>query len=282
MPQVAYCCLGKRWRRLRQNLLWGGIVFYVAAHQDDWQFFRGEQVYADLNTPDTRVIFIQTTAGNADLTDGWREARERGVIASIRAAIPAAPLKIDVKNILGHQITVYECANTANYCLRLPDSIGINSLKNLRDGVIDSLTAIDHSTTYYGWADFWLTLQEILETERVAIGSDHPWVNASDYNSVRNPGDHADHKATADALREFVANTYRRAWFASSYIVSEWPPNLDGAAYASKRAVFEAYSEAVLIETTKNGVPKYATEGEWDWWGDKSYVTLRDFNELDD
>lgn len=48
---------------------------YVAAHQDDWQLFRGEQAWADLNTAGVRVVFVHTTAGDAGATNGWWEAR---------------------------------------------------------------------------------------------------------------------------------------------------------------------------------------------------------------
>jgi hypothetical protein len=257
------------------------VAFYVTAHQDDWQFWRGEQAYVDLKSSKARIVFIQTTAGDAGQVDGWWEARERGVIASIRSAIPPSPLRIDTRNFRGHQITVYECGNAADYCLRLPDGVGIQSLSNLRDGVIDSLTAVDHSTTYEGWEDFWLTLQDIMETERIAAGLAHPWVNAGDYNSVRNPGDHDDHKATADALRKFVYPTYRRAWFVTDDTRNR-PANLSGSAYANKRILFDAYADAVLAETTKNGNPTPANETEWNWWGNRSYAISRNFNQIDD
>ena len=45
-----------------------GVVFYIMAHQDDWQLFRGEQAYADINTHSVRAIFIYATAGNAKVS----------------------------------------------------------------------------------------------------------------------------------------------------------------------------------------------------------------------
>lgn len=53
------------------------VCFYVVAHQDDWQIFRGDQAYADYNyTSDVKIVFIYTTSGDAGATDGWWEARE--------------------------------------------------------------------------------------------------------------------------------------------------------------------------------------------------------------
>jgi hypothetical protein len=257
------------------------VGFYVTAHQDDWQLFRGEQAWADLNTAGVRIVFVYTTAGDAGATNGWWEARERGAIDSIRAAIPAAPLRYDVRTINGHPISCWECGNSASYCLRLPDGVGTQSLSNLRDGVISSLTAIDHSTTYTGWTDFRQTLQAILQTETAASTSVNPWLNAPDYNTARNPNDHSDHRATADALRHFVSSGYGRAWWVS-YDAQNRPVNLSGTPYNQKKAVFDAYGNSVLQSTTKNGSPVQPNATEWALWGARSYVTIRPFGSVDD
>lgn len=257
------------------------IAFYVSGHQDDWQFFRGEQAYSDLNGPGVRIVFIYTTAGDAGQTDGWWEARERGAIASVRAAIPASPLKFDVRRINNHPLSYYACGNSGSYFLRLPDGIAPQSLSSLRDGTIGSLTAVDHSTTYTGWADFCQTLRSILQVETAASTSVNPWVNAPDYNPARNPGDHADHRATADALRSFVATAYNRAWWVS-YDSQNRPPNLSGTPYAQKKKLFDAYGSSVLQSTTANGAPVQPNATEWGWWGARSYVTIRPFGSADD
>ena len=41
------------------------VVFYIGAHQDDWQLFMSPQAYYDLIADNTRVVFIYTTAGDA-------------------------------------------------------------------------------------------------------------------------------------------------------------------------------------------------------------------------
>jgi len=257
------------------------IAFYVSAHQDDWQLFCGEQAVADLKEPDKKVVFIHTTAGDGGRSDGWWEVRERGALASFRAVTPAAPLTFSIHQINGHKVSVYTCGNTVNYCLRLPDGVGDASLSNLRDNKLASLTAVDNSTTYHGWQDFCKTLEMIMELERSQIGTENPWVNALDYNSTRNPGDHCDHKATADAVRLFASNRYNRAWW-SAYDIQNRAPNLSGAALASKRKTFKSYSDTVLLETTLNGFPVPLDEQEWQSWGNRSYVTIRNFGMADD
>src|SRR5262249_38012791 len=162
----------------------------------------------------------------------------------------------------------FECGNSVSYCLRLPDGVGLQSLSNLRDGVIASLTAVDRSTTYHGWDDFRDTLRGILERESACVEEKHPRVNAPDHHRRRNPDDHADHRATADALRTFVAGAYRRAWWVS-YHIAKRPANLDRSAVILKRRLFEAYSRKVLDETTANGRRIYPNETEWSWWGSR-------------
>lgn len=257
------------------------VVFYVAAHEDDWQLFRGEQAYADVNSTNVKGVFIYTTAGDAGQTNGWWEARERGAIASVRSARPAAPLTFDTRVFNGHRIASWNCGNTTSYFLRLPDGIGTASLSNLRDGVIASLTSVDHSTVYNSWSDLWQTLQSILQTETAASQSVQPWVNAPDYNPVRNPNDHADHRATADALRMFVSSAYNRAWWVG-YDSQNRPANLSGTPYNQKKTVFDAYGNAVLQETTANGSPVSPSQQEWTLWGARSYVTIRSFGSPDD
>jgi hypothetical protein len=257
------------------------VAFYVSPHQDDWQFFRGEQAWDDLRVPGVRVVFIYTTAGDAGQAGGWWEARERGAIASIRAAIPLAPLTMSVRTIAGHPITVWECGNSASYCLRLPDGVGPRSLSNLRDGAIPGLTAVDGSTTYRGWDDLVGTLRELLALESSLVAGHSPWVNAPDYDRRRNPREHPDHEATGDAFRSFLAGMYRRAWWVG-HDTSRRPPNLDGTAILRKRKLFEAYSQAIIGETTANGRRVPPNETEWLWWGDRSYVTLRQADEPDE
>jgi hypothetical protein len=251
------------------------IAFYVMAHQDDWQLFRGDQAWIDLNESGARIVFVYTTAGDAGRTDGWWEARERGGIASIRAAIPASPLTFHIRTFNGHPIASWDCGNTTSYCMRLPDGI----LDKLRER---PLAAVDGSTTYTGWADFVQTLRAILDTETEASSSEHPWVNAPDYNPKDSPSDHQDHIATGQALREFVTldSRYSRVWWVG-YDVKTRDPNVSGDNLVHKKKLFDAYAAEVLAETTRNGKPTQRDDALWERYGTRNYCSRRLWDTLD-
>ena len=258
------------------------VTFYVSAHQDDWQLFRGEQAFVDLNTPDARIVFIYTTAGDDGRTDGWLEAREQGAIASIKHAIGSPDLSIStsIEKINGHPITTYSYGNTISYCLRLPDGMPNGStpqsLKALHDGSISSSTAVDSSTSYDGWDDFCTTLEVIVRQETAASSSPHPWINASDYDALLTLGDHSDHLLTATALRRFADSFCSRAWWVS-YDSMNRPVNLTDEACEHKKALFFAYANRVY-ELMPNNPPM---QKEWDWWGARSYCRLVPFGQPD-
>ena len=269
------------------------LSFYVGGHQDDWQLFRGNAAHADLITPGHRVVFIYATAGDAGRTDGWWEARERGALESVRTVLGPGPITLDVAEMNGHPIVRYTLKNSVSYMLRLPDgrwragdgypSTNHESLSQLRD-ISKPVSAIDGSTTYVSWEEFWGTLEAILEHERSRVpDADHPWVHAPDYDGEDNasatcdatpscnPCEHPDHKAVADALRQFVGGTYNRSWWVG-YDSMNRPENLDGAAFAQKGRTFFGYAEAVAEETARNGDTRHPDLGEWRLWGSRDYV----------
>jgi hypothetical protein len=71
----------------------GIVAFYVVAHQDDWQLFRGQQAWSDIQSG-AQIVFIYLTAGDAggDRGVGWWEAREVAALESCRLVTGAAPL----------------------------------------------------------------------------------------------------------------------------------------------------------------------------------------------
>ena len=84
------------------------VAFYISAHQDDWQLFRGERAWSDVMSGAT-VVFVYVTAGDAGRRDGWWEAREEGALASSRLIVnqrrldPAPPDQTrDSVTINGH------------------------------------------------------------------------------------------------------------------------------------------------------------------------------------
>jgi hypothetical protein len=223
-------------------------------------------------------------------------------VAAVRAAIGPAPLRIDVARFNDHPILRYTCRNTASYFLRLPDgknrdgkgypSDNYESLSQLRDSG-KPVSALDKSTTYKTWKDFWQTLQAIMDYERSQVpAASHPWVNAPDYGSIDNthqdckspgvcnPCDHPDHKGMADALRQFVAGTYNRAWWVS-YDSQNRAENLDGEKFAHKGEVFFAYATAVFAETMANGNAAQPDLEEWRAWGARDYVRIVNWDQPD-
>ena len=269
------------------------LAVYVGGHQDDWQLFRGNAAAADLLAPDTRVVFIYATAGDAGRTDGWWEARERGTIEAVRAVVGATPVTMDVVEFNGHPIVRTTIQNSVSYALRLPDgryahgdgypATNNESLSQLRD-IGKPVSAVDGSTTYTSWIDFWGMLEAILEHERSQLPeASHPWVHAPDYSGQDNtsstcdaepgcnPCDHPDHTAVADALREFVSGTYNRSWWVG-YESRNLPRNLTGQALAQKGAAFFGYANAVFDATTRNGAPQSPSIEEWRLWGERDHV----------
>lgn len=278
------------------------LSFYVGGHQDDWQLFRGNAAWKDLSSPATRVVFVYATAGDAGVTDGWWEARERGAVAAARKGVGPAPLTIDIAQVNGHPIVRYTSRNSVSYFLRLPDgayqsgkgypAYNSESLSQLRDGG-KPVTAVDKSTTYRSWKDFWQTLQAIGDLERAGVPLvAHPRISAPDYfgtdNSHADCGtrescnrcDHPDHIAVGEAVRQFAASTYDRIWWVG-YQTQQRPENLRGADFARKGELFFAYAEAVLTETTSNGEPAPPNLFEWRFWGARDYVRTVGWQEPD-
>ena len=255
------------------------LVFYVVAHQDDWELFRGEVAYRDLASATTRSIFIHTTAGDAGETDGLWEAREQGSIAAMRAVGPPEPLTIETASVRSHPIVCYRVGQSVDYFLRLPDGnmetgkgyeeYGNQSLAQLRDAS-KPIRAVDGSTSYPNWEDFWRTIEALMSSEQARMPGVAPLLNASDYSVRCNPKDHTDHVATGAAVREFASGRYDRVWFVG-YDVEHRRPNLRSADVRNKRALFRAYSAMVLELTTRNGEPVRPDDENWRLYGSRSY-----------
>ena len=210
------------------------------------------------------------------------------MISAVRSALSPEPLTVHVQSFNGHPLQRYVCGNTVIYFMRLPDgnpqgegypSTGYESLSQLRDSN-KPITAVDGSTSYTTWTGFCCTLSEIVDFECQGVAEVHPWINASDYCSTMNPGDHADHKATADAVRTFASSRFNRAWFLT-YCIAACAADLSGETLANKKATFDAYGNEVLRKTTLDGNPVSPSQGEWDDWGERSYARLVNFGQPD-
>ena len=229
----------------------------------------------------SRVIFIYITAGDAGRSDGWWEARERAALAaSYHIPCAQAPGLREISYIHGHPITKYVQKNSVSYCMRLPDGLPDGagsplhrhqSLMKLRDQKTP-MVAVDGSSTYTSWEDFCMTLAEMIKLESEGIAPDNIWIHAPEYDSLLNPNDHADHKATAAAIRIIAKGSISCSWWLCYYIYY-CPPNLSPSEIELKRGLFLSYSQEV--GTSPNEI-------EWICWGHQAYCrdTLRNGPDL--
>ncbi len=221
------------------------VAFYFAAHEDDWQLFMNPSAYHDVERPATKVVFIYLTAGdagagvgNAGRSQPYYLAREHGAKLSVKFIAdvdntPVTPVE-SVAAVSGHAIPRWLYRDTVSYFLRLPDgdpegtgyaSTGWQSLKRLHEGAVKSMAAIDHSTTYQGWADLRDTLRGLIDRERGA--ATNVWVNLPDTDVKKNTGDHADHQHMAQGVLEAIAGLpcINKAFYLD-YVTASLPENL--------------------------------------------------------
>jgi hypothetical protein len=229
-----------------------GIAFYICAHQDDWQLFRGEQAYKDIVSPNTKIIFIYTTAGDAGRDDSWWKAREEGCLASCIEITKSQPSYYETSDFLSHTIYHRSCGNTVSYFMRLPDVYDVKTgqdksknLANLRDEKISDVSTVDNSSSYDSWSDFCETIREIMLFESSQSSQLTPiWANMPDWDIENTPDDHSDHVATGCALNSFVQSSFNQVWWVG-YNTKYRDENLDNDDYKHKRDMLLAYCEKI-------------------------------------
>ena len=254
---------------------------HVVAHQDDWMLFHGEEAARHLADPSRPVVFIHTTAGDAGESNGWWEARELATVMAVRQRLGNPPLTISRPLVKGHGLQRYSCGHAVLYFLRCADGgkqgrgFGAHrhrSLSRLRDQG-KALPAVDGSSRYRSWEDLGTTLARIVVRERRACqprqAAADTWIHCGDYAASTNPGDHADHQATAEAVRQFAAAAgYGRSWYLT-YCSRNQPANLSAAEAEAKLELFHLYGEEL---GRLMGAAAGLNADEWAWWGLKSYA----------
>lgn len=242
------------------------VSFYFSAHQDDWQLFMNPSAFRDVLDGHTKSVFIHVTAGDAGLGtgNGGRKhplyvARENGAESAIRFManldyLPPVEKVVSRMEFNGHPIQRISYRNTATYFLRVPDGspagtgyadTGYQSLNRLADGQIDTLSAIDGTTSYHGWKDLAATLRTLIDFER----ADAPAVqlNVPEPDPSINPNDHADHimtaKAALDAARDLTCAS--RLYYLGD-ASAQRPENLSGQDRDMKCAVCAVTLAGVL------------------------------------
>jgi hypothetical protein len=240
------------------------VAFYFSPHEDDWQLFMMPAAFRDVADHSTRTVFVHLTAGEAGLglgTGGRKHpyylARENGAEMAIRFMAepdgrhPVEP-QLDAPVYASHAIRRVSYRNTIAYFPRLPDgnpdgtgyeSTGNQSLKRLRDGTIETMTAIDGSAVYSGWSDLVATLRALIVAECEGLVPD---LHVPELDVALNPGDHADHRCTARAVLDAAAGLPARIFHHIGYAASERPENLTGADRDRKCAVYAVTMAGVL------------------------------------
>lgn len=247
------------------------ISFYIVAHADDWQLFMQPNVYEDLVDGHIKVIFIITTAGDAGNDETYWRAREEGSNSSIRFCLaPRSTLRqhSGSGNFNEHEVYYSVINNTTSYFLRLPDGnldskgfekYHFESLPKLKDGQITKITAVDQSTTYQGWEDLCKTIEAIIQYESAEVGE--VTLNYLNPDIAVNPDDHADHRATGQAIQQTSsAGKFIKRLFVG-YSVNNTENKLSENHLFWKAGMFAAYEKAVFdlsgYSTLREGLDIY-------------------------
>lgn len=232
------------------------VAFYFSPHEDDWQLFMMPAAYRDVADDGVRCVFVHLTAGDAGLGlgNGGRKhpyylAREHGAAAAIRfmahggGGHPVEPA-VDAPVYAGRAIRRISYRNTVAYFPRLPDgnpdgtgyeATGYQSLKRLEEGAIATMRAVDGSARYADWSDLTATLRALIIGESEGLVPD---LHVPDLDAALNPGDHADHRATAKAVLDAAKGLPARIVHHMGYAAAQRPENLTAADRDLKCAVY--------------------------------------------
>ena len=149
--------------------------------------------------------------------------------------------------------------------MRLPDGnldgVGFSnnyylSLGKLKSQEILSITALDHSTLYSDWEDFYSTLNGIIIHEKEGISN--TWINY--LNPELKDHDHPDHRATGNAVQAMNILPEVHQGLFSGYGCGS-PEVISNRDLFWKAGMLAAYEKAVFdncgYSTLKEDVPQY-------------------------
>ncbi|CAK4687489.1 hypothetical protein LEN26_007988 [Aphanomyces euteiches] len=176
------------------------VHFYITAHQDDHELFMSKALYASFHDPSSKVVFIYLTAGDANRTDGWWQAREVGTLAASKFSVQdfgyyIVESKEETARILGRAVHRVTIGNAVHYMLRLSECnmtvlvknqpvptpfLPLGNVSSIADGGYSNLTDVQD------------VVQEILRSESKNITTVAAYM--SEFFTSGN--DHELHKAT--------------------------------------------------------------------------------------
>ena len=232
---------------------------YVIAHQDDWQLFMGDIVVEGLRSTRT-ATFVYLTAGDDGRDSIYWRTREQAALASTRIAIgnPSISDRPVCAAALVHRHVIRRCVldRTESYFLRLPDgkrdgagyaSYGNQSMRRLRSRKISTITAVDGSAAYSGWADLVASVAEILgET-----GDAGSIIHTTDPSVALNPHDHFDHRMAGLLIDELRMHRSSNVRYYEGYALATRAANRTNVQAREKTEVFLAYDQEMTRVNNK-------------------------------
>lgn len=162
--------------------------------------------------------------------------------------------------INGHGLDCYRYGNTVSYYLRLPDggfagdgypATGFQSLKNLHDGAIATISNISGTETYGSWLDLVATLQAIVAKE--SAGSSEVWIHVHDPDASVNASDHSDHMYTGQAMIDAVS-TFPCIHLVKylDYVTGSLPANLSEIDARNEAAIWGVTASSLIDSRAAN------------------------------
>jgi LmbE family N-acetylglucosaminyl deacetylase len=232
----------------------------IVAHQDDWQLFMGDIVARRIQMGN-QVVFIYLTAGDDGRDPLYWATREQGALESTRiaagVAVTDSATQCSIVKVLDHAIRKCTIGNTESYFFRLPDghrngigfaSHSYQSLRKLRRKRITSMTAVDRSAVYIGWAD-------IMSTVGALIGESSAnrmvTVHTSDPSVVVNPHDHFDHRMAGLLVFDSRKKKHWSVANYAGYALATRAANRSGDQVRQKTALFLAYDRVMTQANVK-------------------------------
>jgi hypothetical protein len=244
-----------------QNPRPASVDAIIIAHQDDWQLFMGD-VVAQRVRAGHPTIFVYITAGDDGRDSAYWATRERAALQSTRIAAGVAALDSSLNEcssvgVIDHSIRQCAVGNTKSYFLRLPDGhrngIGFaryshQSLRRLRRNRIQSISAVDGSAVYNGWADLKSTVDSLIG---VSSAARIVTVHTSDPSVAMNPHDHFDHRMAGLLVYDLRRKNGWNVAYYAGYALSTRAANRTGEQVRQKTSLFRAYDNVMTQANPK-------------------------------